>query len=89
QALQAATAQPDQVTTVFAGQDRDATERARTYLTGFAPSSPSVWLLKDGQVVFKLERYQIEQRSAQAIAADIVKGLNTFCAPAQQAVSGD
>lgn len=89
QALQAAAAQPDQVTTVFAGQDREATERARTYLTGFAPSSPSVWLLKDGQVVFKLERYQIEQRSAQAIAADIVKGLNTFCTPAQQAVSGD
>jgi putative YphP/YqiW family bacilliredoxin len=89
QGLQTAAAQPDHVTTVFAGQDREATERARTYFTGFAPSSPSVWLLKDGEVVFKLERHQIEHRNAQAIAAEIVKGLNTYCAPAQQAVSGD
>ncbi len=75
---------PDAITTVFAGQDREATERARTYFKGFAPSSPSMWLLKDGEIVFKLERHQIENRSADAIAADLVTAFNTHCAPAAQ-----
>jgi putative YphP/YqiW family bacilliredoxin len=78
---------PDQVTTVFAGQDKAATERARSYFKGFAPSSPSVWLLKDGEVAFKLERHQIEHRSAADIAADIKAAFNKHCASASAAAS--
>jgi putative YphP/YqiW family bacilliredoxin len=66
---------------VFAGQDRDATERAREYFSGYAPSSPSIALIKDGDVVFMLERYRIEGRSAQEIAADLVQAFDTHCAP--------
>jgi len=58
---------PQVSTTVFAGQDREATDRARSYFTGYSPSSPSIALFKDGDVVFMLERYQIEGRSAQEI----------------------
>jgi putative YphP/YqiW family bacilliredoxin len=78
---------PDQVTTVFAGQDKAATERARSYFKGFAPSSPSVWLLKDGEIAFKLERHQIEHRSAADIAADIKAAFNKHCASASAAAS--
>src|SRR2546426_12454524 len=53
---------PDKVATVFAGADIEATERARSYFTGYGPSSPSIGLLKDGRLVFMLERYQIEGR---------------------------
>ena len=63
---------PDQLTTVFAGQDREATERARSYISGYPPSSPSVALFKDGEIVFMIERSQIESRSADMIA-DILK----------------
>lgn len=80
---------PNRVTTVFAGQDREATERARAYFKGFAPSSPSVWLLKDGEVVFQLERRHIEHRGAEAIARDIVGAFNTHCATAKPATAGD
>ena len=73
---------PDVMATVFAGQDTAATERARSYFTGYAPSSPSIALLKDGDVVFMLERYMIEGRSAQQIAADLVKAFDQYCAPA-------
>ncbi len=72
---------PDVMATVFAGQDTAATERARSYFTGYAPSSPSIALLKDGDVVFMLERYMIEGRSAQQIAADLVKAFDQYCAP--------
>src|SRR3954468_10251661 len=58
---------PDTLTTVFAGQDSEATERARSYFTGYAPSSPSISLLKDGKLVFMLERFQIEGRPAEEI----------------------
>ena len=75
---------PDFSGTVFAGQDREATERARQYFTGYAPSSPSIALLKDGDVVFMLERYKIEGRSAQEIAADLVQAFDTYCAPSGQ-----
>ena len=61
-------AKPDASYTVFAGQDTAATQRAREYFTGYAPSSPSIALLKDGDVVFMLERYRIEGRSAGQIA---------------------
>ncbi len=67
---------PDRATTVFAGQDPAATQRAREYFTGYAPSSPSIALLKDGDVVFMLERWQIEGRSADAIATDLTRALN-------------
>jgi putative YphP/YqiW family bacilliredoxin len=73
------TAKPDQLTTVFAGQDADATERARGYFTGYPPSSPQIALMKDGQVVFMLERWQIEGRPAGAIAEDLVQAFEEHC----------
>jgi putative YphP/YqiW family bacilliredoxin len=72
---------PDHLTTVFAGQDVDATVRARSYFTGYPPSSPQIGLLKDGELVFMLERWQIEGRSADAIANDLVEAFDRFCAP--------
>ena len=77
-ALQHST-RPDHLTTVFAGQDADATERARSYFTGFAPSSPQIALMKDGKIVFMLERWQIEGRPADAIAQDLVEAFNEHC----------
>ena len=71
---------PDKSVTVFAGQDREATEKARGYFTGFAPSSPSIGLLRDGQLVYMMERYQIESRDAAAIAADLTAAFDKFCA---------
>jgi putative YphP/YqiW family bacilliredoxin len=73
-------AKPDHLTTVFAGQDIEATERARSYITGYAPSSPSIALLKDGKLAFMLERFQIEGRSADAIAQDLVGAFDRYCA---------
>ena len=71
---------PDHLTTVFAGQDVEATTRARSYFTGYAPSSPQIGLMKDGQVVFMLERWQIEGRGADEIARDLVGAFEQFCA---------
>lgn len=76
---------PDHVATVFAGQDREATERAREYFVGYPPSSPSIALLKDGDVVLMLERHRIEGRTAQEIAADITAAFNKYCTPATAA----
>lgn len=70
---------PDHLTTVFAGQDIEATARARAYITGYAPSSPSIALLKDGKPVFMLERFQIEGRSAEEISKDLVGAFDKFC----------
>jgi putative YphP/YqiW family bacilliredoxin len=70
---------PQRATTVFAGQDVDATQRAREYFTGYAPSSPSIALMKDGDVVFMLERRHIEGRTAQDIAADLQQAFETHC----------
>ena len=70
---------PDQLTTVFAGQDIEATAQARTYLTGYAPSSPAIALLKDGKLAFMLERYQIEGRSADEISKDLVGAFEQYC----------
>ena len=78
-ALQAAV-RPDKLTTVFAGQDPDATRQARSYLPGYAPSSPSIALLKDGEVVYMMERYQIEGRDSNAIAADLIAAFEEHCA---------
>jgi putative YphP/YqiW family bacilliredoxin len=71
---------PDNLTTVFAGQDGEATARARSYFTGYPPSSPQIGLLKDGELVFMLERWQIESRAADEIAHDLVNAFNRFCA---------
>ena len=71
---------PDRMITVFAGNDRDATQRAREYFVGFRPSSPAIALLKDGQVVKMLERWQIEGRHAHDIAAELSAAFNEHCA---------
>jgi putative YphP/YqiW family bacilliredoxin len=78
-ALQQASAKPEHLTTVFAGQDREATDRARSYFTGYPPSSPSIGLLRDGQVVFMLERWQIEGRPATDIAGDLKAAFEEHC----------
>lgn len=71
---------PDSLATVFAGQDTDATSRARSYIMGYEPSSPSIALLQDGKTLFMLERRQIEGRPAEAIAEDLVSAFDRFCA---------
>ena len=71
---------PDTLTTVFAGQDTEAAARARSYFTGYAPSSPQIGLLKDGKIVFMLERFQIEGRTAGEIAKDLVGAFDRYCA---------
>ena len=70
---------PDVSATVFAGQDAEATERARSYFTGYPPSSPSIGLFKDGALVFILERRNIEGRAAEDIAEDLVEAFDRFC----------
>jgi putative YphP/YqiW family bacilliredoxin len=63
---------PEKLTTVFAGQDLDATARAREYFTGYQPSSPSIAILKDGEIVYMMERKDIERRHPEEIATDLV-----------------
>ena len=70
---------PDRVTTVFAGQDVEATKRARELFVGYPPSSPSIALLRGGKPVFMLERHQIEGRSADEIAADLRGAFDRYC----------
>ncbi|MBA3341503.1 MAG: BrxA/BrxB family bacilliredoxin [Gemmatimonadaceae bacterium] len=70
---------PEALTTVFAGQDVPAVQRARGYFTGYPPSSPQIALLKDGKVVFMLERHQIEGRTANEIADDLVGAFDRYC----------
>jgi putative YphP/YqiW family bacilliredoxin len=70
---------PQRLLTVFAGQDADATERARSYFTGYPPSSPQMGLFRDGKLVFMLERKQIEGRPAQDIAGDLVRAFDEYC----------
>jgi putative YphP/YqiW family bacilliredoxin len=72
---------PDLLTTVFAGQDREATAAARAYFPQYEPSSPSIGLLRDGEPVFMLERRQIEGRMAEEIAVDLTQAFVRFCAP--------
>jgi putative YphP/YqiW family bacilliredoxin len=84
QALQHAV-KPDAVTTVFAGADMEATARARQYFTGYPPSSPSIALLRDGQLVWMLERRQIENQTADAIARDITAAFDQYCGQATKA----
>jgi putative YphP/YqiW family bacilliredoxin len=74
---------PGLLATVFAGQDKEATDRARSYFTGYAPSSPSIALLRDGKVAFILERSNIEGRDAHSIAEDLISAFDRYCAPAK------
>ena len=83
-ALQQSAAKPEHLTTVFAGQDREATDRARGYFTGYPPSSPSIGLLRDGQLVFMLERWQIEGRPAPDIAEDLRAAFEEHCKAGSQ-----
>ena len=73
---------PDKMITVFAGNDREATQRAREYLAGYRPSSPSIALFRDGEVVKMFERWQIEGREAHDIAAELAAALDQYCARA-------
>lgn len=67
---------PPVLTTVFAGQDLEATSRAREYFTGYPPSSPAIALMKDGELVWMMERHQIEGRSAEQIAQDLTEAYD-------------
>jgi bacilliredoxin len=71
---------PDQVITVFAGQDMEATERARSYFVGYAPSSPSIGLLRDGQLLYMMQRSDIEHREAVDLATELRAVFDRFCA---------
>src|ERR1700675_3871672 len=71
---------PDQKVTVFAGQDREATERARSYFEGNPPTSPAVAILRDGKLVYLMQRYIIEQATAQQIAGELIRAFDEFCA---------
>jgi putative YphP/YqiW family bacilliredoxin len=73
-------ARPEKMYTVFAGQDTAATERARSYFTGYPPSSPSIAILRDGKLVHMLQRSDIEHREAADIAAELKKAFDKFCA---------
>jgi len=70
---------PDRVATVFAGADIEATERARSYFTGYRPSSPSIGILRNGELVYMMERYQIEGRRPEEIATELERELKKIC----------
>ena len=73
---------PDHKITVFAGQDREATERARGYFEGHPPTSPAIAILRDGKLVYLMQRFVIEQSTAQQIAGELVRAFDEFCAKA-------
>jgi putative YphP/YqiW family bacilliredoxin len=75
-------ARPEVLLTVFAGQDAEATNRARSYFTSYAPSSPSIALFRDGKLVHMIERRDIESRDPVAIAADLTSAFDRFCSSA-------
>jgi len=70
---------PDQSITVFAGQDREATERARSYFAGQPPTSPAVAILRDGKLVYLMQRYVIESNPPQAIGQELARAFNELC----------
>jgi len=80
---------PDKVATIFAGGDVEATERARSYFTGYQPSSPSIAILKDGELVYMMERRQIENRMPQQIAEELTRAFDQYCAASSAATTGD
>ena len=75
-------AKPQQMFTVFAGQDKEATDRARSYFTGYPPSSPSIAILRDGKLLYMMERRDIERREAPEIAAELKSAFEKFCGAA-------
>jgi putative YphP/YqiW family bacilliredoxin len=79
-ALQNAT-RPDHAVTVFAGQDREATERARSYFAGHPPTSPAIAILRDGQLVYLMQRSAIETSTAPAIAQELARAFDAYCTP--------
>jgi putative YphP/YqiW family bacilliredoxin len=78
---------PDRIASVFAGQDLEATAKARAYLAEIPPSSPSVAFFKDGELVYFLPRHRIEGRDAQAVARDLVAVFDEHCAQAEAAAA--
>jgi len=71
---------PDQSITVFAGQDREATDRARSYFEGHPPSSPAIAILRDGKLIYLMQRAIIETNTAQAIGQELARAFNEYCA---------
>ena len=78
---------PDKVATVFAGADIEATERARSYFTGYAPSSPSIALLREGHLLYMLERHQIEDKGPEQIAEELKNAFEQHCCVGSTATS--
>ena len=74
-------AKPDHSVTVFAGQDREATDKARSYFGGHPPTSPAIAILRDGQLVYLMQRSAIETSTAPAIAQELTRAFDTYCAP--------
>jgi putative YphP/YqiW family bacilliredoxin len=70
---------PDAITSVFAGFDIEATDRARSYFSGYSPSSPSIAILRNGELVYMLERRQIENRNAYEIATELTSAFEKYC----------
>lgn len=70
---------PDHLVTVFAGQDKKATEKARSYFTGYPPSSPSFALLKDGQILTMVERHEIEGHETAAVVQKLQQAFEKYC----------
>jgi len=81
-ALTNSTNQPDHKITVFAGQDREATERARSYFEGNPPTSPAIAIIRDGKLVYLMQRFVIEQATAQQIAGELIRALIKECGAA-------
>ena len=74
---------PDRVITVFAGQDKEATDAARRHFTGYPPSSPAIGLLRDGELVYMMERRQIEPSHPDQIAGTLKQAFEKYCAKAE------
>ena len=70
---------PDQAITVFAGQDREATDRARSYFEGHPPTSPAIAILRDGKLIYLMQRSAIETATAPMIAQELTRVMNEFC----------
>jgi bacilliredoxin len=73
---------PDRIVTVFAGQDREATDKARSYFTGYPPSSPSIGILRDGQLVYMMQRSDIEMSTPEMIASALTRAFDKHCVEA-------
>jgi putative YphP/YqiW family bacilliredoxin len=80
------TVRPDVLATVFAGKDQGATAQARSYFAGYPPSSPSIALLREGKLLYMMERRDIEGRMPEEIADDLTRAFDQFCAPASPVV---